>query len=151
MPQLDITCLHVCFTTARQRCQVLYGSVAPEISGNIDDDVGEILDMCTTEEEALDNDEREVIVLRDVDDDVAQEVVQVIGSMSREEADEKGGKSLSSVFVFQLCNVPQMMTDMFALPCLLLYLSFEYGHTWFTFWYFANRLNITTPQHFGIY
>ena len=116
--QLDVTCIHVCFTTARQRCQVLYGSVAPEISGNIDDDVGEILDMCTTEEEALDNGEREVIVLRDVDDDVAQEVVQVIGSMSREEADEKGGKSLSSVFVFQLCNVPQMMTDMFALPCL---------------------------------
>ena len=107
--------------------------------------------MCTTEEEALDNDEREVIVLRDVDDDVAQEVVQVIGSMSREEADEKGGKSLCSVFVFQLCNVPQMMTDMFALPCLLLYLSFECGHTWFTFWYFAHRLNITTPQHFGIY
>lgn len=56
--------------------------------------MGEILDMCTADEEEDMLDEREVIVLRDVDDAVAQEVVSVIENMSKEEADSKGGKLL---------------------------------------------------------
>lgn len=84
---------------------MLYGSAAPEISGNLDDDVGEILDMCTADDEGTNSlDEREVIILRDVDDTVAKEVVEVIGNMSKEEADQMGGKALQTIGVLIFTN-----------------------------------------------
>jgi len=76
--------------TERRKASILYGSSTPEVCGNLDDDVAEILDMVTAEDEEV-LDEREVVILRDVDNDVAEEVVEVIGRMSKEEADEMGG------------------------------------------------------------
>lgn len=71
------------------------------MNGNLDDDVAEILDMVTAEDDTeLDElDEREVVILRDVDDHIAQEVVEVIGAMSKEEADEMGGEATSRLII----------------------------------------------------
>ena len=81
---------HLYFDTDRKKASILYGSSAPELSGNLDDYVAEMLDMVAEDgQEVLD--EKEVVILRDVDDTVAQEVVKVLGQMSKAEADEKGG------------------------------------------------------------
>lgn len=74
----------------------MYGSAAPESTGNLTDDVAEILDMVESQPQGLSDEEleeRDVIILRDVDENIAAEVVDVIGSMSQEEADGRGGNT----------------------------------------------------------
>lgn len=81
---------------------VMYGSATPESTGNLTDDVAEILDMVESEAQGLSDDEleeRDVIILRDVDESVASEVVDVIGNMSQEEADGKGGEILFTAII----------------------------------------------------
>lgn len=78
---------------ALKNATVLYGCAEPDRAGNIDDDVAEILDLVEDDglpDEALE--EREVVILRDVDEKVAAEVVETINNMSQEEAESQGGK-----------------------------------------------------------
>ena len=98
----------------------MYGSPAPDVSGNIDDYVAEIMDMVTEEDEEME--EKEVVILKDVDDKVAEEVVEIIGKMTKEEADKQGG----------MCVLYVLTTFSFT-PCSLLVLYFVILHViWLT-------------------
>lgn len=93
--------LYTCVLAVKS-ARLLYGSCDPADSGNVEDDVAEILDLVDSEETpdsetpetaagAGDLEEREVVILRDVDAEVADEVIRVIGSMSELEAQHQGG------------------------------------------------------------
>ena len=62
--------------------------------------------MVTEEDEEME--EKEVVILKDVDDKVAEEVVEIIGKMTKEEADKQGGMCVLYVlttFSFTPCSL----------------------------------------------
>lgn len=129
-----------CLRITDRKAAILYGSSAPEVSGNVDDYVAEMLDM-VTEEDAEALDEREVVILRDVDDSVAQEVVEVIGKMSKEEADQQGGKSalfkeikkkINLFFLIMFCKIA--MSGDYPVSTHQCVLTGEMAFWWLTHW-----------------